>query len=211
MSNSLPLEDFEASVAPASGESAGPPSREQLEATERSAYERGYAAGWDDALRAEQEAQSHISAELARNLQDLGFTFHEARNHVMRAIEPFLEELLKKFLPKLAHGSVPGMVHEVLMPVVESGSDAPIDLTVPVGTKKLVDPFVASVKSAPVRVVEEPSLTDGQAILRSGIIESQVDLSEAIERITQARDDLYAQSRKSDPDGQLRQPQTNAL
>ena len=52
------------------------------------AYEQGYTAGWDDAAAAQTDDQSRIKADFARNLQSLGFTFQEARMHVLRAIHP---------------------------------------------------------------------------------------------------------------------------
>lgn len=210
MTSALSLEDFESATqhAPQAGSPAL--TDRDIEATEQTAYERGYAAGWDDAVKAEQDAQAHISAEMARNLQDLGFTFHEARTHVMRAIEPFLAELLTKFLPQLAHGAVPAMVHDVLMPLVEAQSDAPVDLSVPVGAAETVGPYLSAANAAPVRVVEEPSLTDGQAILRSGVIETRIDLAEAIAKIAQACEDLYSQTTRSKSDGQARERSANA-
>lgn len=211
MTGSLTLEEFGGS-RPAQGAGADRPmSRDDVDAAERAAYERGYAAGWDDAVKAEQETHAHISAELARNLQDLGFTFHEARMHVMHSIEPFLHELLAKFLPALAQEAVGPMVQEVLMPMVEEATDMPIDLAVPVGSADLVAPFVAEVTAVPVRVVEEPSLTDGQAILRSGRIETRIDLSEATERIIQAFQDLYAQTRRNEPNERPGRRETGAI
>ncbi len=36
-------------------------------------------AGWDDASAAQTDDQTRMKADLARNLQTLGFTYHEAR------------------------------------------------------------------------------------------------------------------------------------
>ena len=66
------------------------------------AYEQGYTAGWDDAAAAQTDDQSRIKADFARNLQSLGFTFQEARMHVLRAIHPLIQEIVSHLLPKIA-------------------------------------------------------------------------------------------------------------
>ena len=79
------LEEFANAGPHSAGAGGAGLTSDQADARAQASYETGYSAGWDDAVRAETEAHKRISAEFARNLQDLGFTFHEARAHVIPA------------------------------------------------------------------------------------------------------------------------------
>ena len=190
MAHAITLEDFTQSRA--SLEPGADLQRDEaLEAAERAAYEQGYSAGWDDAIRAEEETQTRISAELSRNLQDLGFTFHEARSHVMRAIEPLLRDLVAKFLPAVAAESLGALVLEQLLPLADQSADGPIDLMVPVGLSAKLEALLAGHTAIPVQIVEEPSLGEGQVLLRSGNLEKRIDLDDAISKVSDALSALY--------------------
>jgi hypothetical protein len=62
----------------------------------------GYRSGWDDCLAAEQDTRARVGAELASNLADLGFTYHEARAQLLAETEALLEAYLPQGLPRLA-------------------------------------------------------------------------------------------------------------
>ena len=66
------------------------------------AFEEGYRAGWDDAIKAQSDDRTRIS-EFAQNLQDLSFTYHEAYSHAINAMTPLLEDIVRSVLPKIAH------------------------------------------------------------------------------------------------------------
>ena len=67
-----------------------------IEEAKLAAYEQGYKAGWDDAAAAQSEDQTRIRVDLARNLQQLSFTHQEARAHILKAVEPLLEEMVNR-------------------------------------------------------------------------------------------------------------------
>ena len=81
------------------------------------AYETAYKAGWEDAASAQSEDQARIRADLARNLQQLSFTFQEARAHVLKAVEPLLEEMVNRLLPETARETLAPLVLEQVMPI----------------------------------------------------------------------------------------------
>jgi flagellar assembly protein FliH len=74
-----------------------------FEEAKLSAYDQGYRAGWDDAVQAQSSDQAQISAELARNLKSLSFTFAEARGHVLAAMQPLLADIVARLLPTISH------------------------------------------------------------------------------------------------------------
>jgi flagellar M-ring protein FliF len=77
------LEDFATLAGPAA-QAPSDPAPALADAERLAAYEQGYRAGWDDAVRAEAADQARIGAELARNLQEMSFSFHEARSRSSR-------------------------------------------------------------------------------------------------------------------------------
>lgn len=194
----LALEDFGAvrdarrpgaPTDPAPGDPGG--AQDALERARLAGYEDGYRAGWDDAARKEAEEQGRIGAEFARNLQDLGFTFHEARAHVMQALEPLLAEMIEKVLPGLVRETLGQSILEELLPLVAEAADAPIEIVVtPVGRAPL-EAMLGAAVSVPLRVVEEETLADGQVYLRTGKLERRIDMARVIERIGAAVRGLY--------------------
>ncbi|SMH43088.1 flagellar biosynthesis protein [Maritimibacter sp. HL-12] len=201
------LEDFAAGVdAPmegpgsAGGAIPGPanaPSNELVEASRLEGYEAGYQAGWDDALRAQAEEQGRIGAEFARNLQDLGFTFQEARSHVMHALEPLLSGMVEKVLPRLISETIGQTIIEELMPLAATAADAPIEVVVSPASLPVLHELLAKTISIPFELVEEPSLAEGQVFLRSGNLERHIDFTTAVDRIGAAINSLYELNEKA--------------
>ncbi|MGH1369721.1 MAG: flagellar biosynthesis protein [Maritimibacter sp.] len=172
-----------------------------LETERLSGYEAGYKEGWDDAIKAETEGQSRIGAEFARNLQDLGFTFHEARAHVMHALEPLLKSVVEKVLPRLVSETVGQTIVEELMPLAAEAADTPIQVIVSPASRPQIEAFLKASSSVPFDLVEEPSLADGQVYLRSGTTERQIDLTGAVERIGDSINALFELNEKAFQNG----------
>ena len=102
------LEDFDTgdrrprTVFQAGTESSSVSDQAALEAARVGGYEEGYKSGWDDAAKAaEGRIKGCWGPKLARNLRDLSFSYYEARDEVLGALEPFLEELLGTIFPEL--------------------------------------------------------------------------------------------------------------
>jgi flagellar biosynthesis/type III secretory pathway protein FliH len=180
---------------------AAVPDNDMLEKSRLEGYESGYQAGWDDAARSQAEDQSRIGAEFARNLQDLGFTFHEARAHVMHALEPLLTGIVEKVLPRLIAETIGQTIIEELLPLASTAADAPIEVVVSPDSRPVLETMLSQTTSIPVRVVEEATLAEGQVFLRSGKAERHIDLTGAVDRIGMAINDLYELNDKAFRDG----------
>jgi flagellar assembly protein FliH len=157
-----------------------------LEDERLSAFDKGYAAGWEDAAAAQSDDQARITAELARNLQALGFTFQEARSHVLRALEPLLTAIVGKLLPEMARDTLAPFVLETVMPLAEQGADAPVTLVLNPAARAPVEALLAQATGLPLQLVEEPTLGEGQVYVRLGDSETRVDLDQAIADIAAA-------------------------
>ncbi|MFE3836755.1 flagellar biosynthesis protein [Pseudogemmobacter sonorensis] len=161
-----------------------------IEEAKLAAYEQGFQAGWDDAVAAQSEDIARIRADLGRNLQALSFTYHEARAHVLGALEPLLIEVVGRILPETSRETLAPMVVERLMPLAEAGSDQPVTLVLnPVSraaVERLTEGLVADATGLPLRIEEEPSLGEGQAFLRLGAEEARIDLGRTTHEIATA-------------------------
>lgn len=157
-----------------------------FEEAKLTAYDQGYSAGWEDAASAQSEDRTRVQADLARNLQSLGFTYQEARMHVLRAIEPLLQQMVNRLLPALARETLAPVVLDVLMPLAEEMADAPVTLVLNPASRPAVEALLAQATGLPVTIVDEPSLGEGQAYLRLGASETHVDLDRATAEITAA-------------------------
>lgn len=155
------------------------------------AYEQGYTAGWDDAAAAQTDDQARIKADFARNLQSLGFTFQEARMHVLRAIHPLIQEIVSHLLPKIARESLASVALEALMPLVDQMADAQVTLVLNPVSRAAVEALLEQATGLPLIIIEEPTLGEGQVYLRLGDSETRIDLDRATADIATAVRDFF--------------------
>lgn len=167
-----------------------------LEEAKLASYDSGYVAGWEDAVAAQSGDQTRIGADIGRNLQALSFTYQEARSHVLRALEPLLEEIVGKLLPSLARETLGGIVLDTLMPMAEGLADAPVTLVLNPSARPSVEPLIAAATGLPILVEEETSLSEGQVYLRFAAAEALVDLDRASADIAAALRGFFDLSRK---------------
>lgn len=186
----LRLEQFDApdrgSAAP--GPQAG---AADLEEARLGAFEAGYKAGWDDASAALADAEAELQAEVGRNLQALSFTYHEARNHVLRALSPLLAEVAARLLPQIAHAALPALVAEALAPYAEIAAEAPVLIRLHPANRQRVEALVGVSPGLPLHVCEDADLPVGQIWLQLGETETRVDIEAALTTIRVAMDDFF--------------------
>ncbi len=175
--------------------------RAALEDEKLASYETGYKAGWDDASAAMTEDQTRIRAELARNLQTLSFTYHEARNHVLKAVEPLLLQIVGQLLPEIARETLAPFVLETLMPLAEGLGDAPVTLVINPAARASVEALLEQATGLPLAIEEEPTLGEGQVYIRLGTVETRVDLDKATAEIASAVRGFFDLPGKDRPNG----------
>ena len=206
MARLFQLEEFTRHAAPAEQQHpsetrpAGP-SPEEVEKIRLEGYEAGYKAGWDDAVQAEESEQNRIGAEFARNLQDLGFTFHEARSHVMNTLEPLLLGMVEKVLPELVSQTIGHSIVEELLPLASEVADTPIEVVIRPSCRPTLEPLLASTTAIPITLVDEPSLAEGQVFLRAGNLEKHLDFTGAIDQMGKSITDLFSLNERAFQNG----------
>lgn len=167
-----------------------------LEEIRMQAYEQGYTAGWDDAAAAQTDDQTRIKSDFARNLQSLGFTFQEARMHVLRAVQPLLQQIVSRLLPEMARETLASIALETLMPLADEMADAPVTVILNPASRPAVEALLEQATGLPLVVIEEPSLGEGQVYLRMGDNETRIDLDRATASIADAVRDFFDHTEK---------------
>ena len=172
-----------------------------MEEARLASYEQGYTAGWEDAVAAQNSEKCQMAADLAHNLQSLSFTYHEARVHVLRAIEPLLTEMVAQVLPDIAKAALTATVLKASMPLAESAADTPIKILFNPAARTAIEPLIEHANAPPLELVEEATLGEGQVFLQYGNSETRVDLDGAIVEIRAALQDFFTLTTKDTPHG----------
>jgi flagellar assembly protein FliH len=191
----LSLEDFNSWTEPKKPEETSF-SPKQLETEKSAAYEQGYSAGWDDAMKAEGEAQSRIGAEFERHLQEMSFTFHEARAHVIGSVRPVLEAMVETFLPDVLKDTLGFKIIEILEPLIEESADHPLTIIVSNGDAQVLEKHIDSSIGTVFRLEEQESLNDGQVFLKLGSNERKIDLADSVDQFRRSLDALMQTNEK---------------
>ncbi len=191
MSKPFPLEAFSKS-SPGHGTPARPlPTHEDVEAARLQAYDEGYKSGWDDAIRQASDEHAQIGEEFARNLRELGFTYHEARAHVIASMEPLVEAFIDALFPAFAADAIKHHITGLMHDHAEAASGQPMLLRVPPADAETLAQIMQSDAPFPLQIVEEPALAAGQVQLVMGKSEYRLDLADVVAATRSALEALH--------------------
>lgn len=160
------FDDAEGRGAPAG--TAGPAPAILAEDERLAAYEKGYAAGWEDAIAAQERDALRLREDLSHNLRDLAFTFQEARAHVLRSLEPLLRTMVDRVLPEVARAGFGAAVAAEALASAGTAATAPVEILVAPENVAAVGAALGDDPALPVRLVGDPMLAGGQARFRMG-------------------------------------------
>ena len=183
MPSPLRLEVFE---TPESVEGPSLLMPDQIEDLRLNAYERGYVAGWEDGGTQQDADAAARKLAIERQVEQLNFTYHEARGHVLKALAPLFEAIVGTLLPAVARASVVPLVIEQLLPLAHAAAEAPVTLRISRGSRAAFDAAMAGQMLPPLDIMETDDLADGQAEFAFGIAETRIDLTQAAARIQRA-------------------------
>lgn len=172
-----------------------------LEEQRLAAFETGYQAGWDDAVKAQTEGARLITADLAQNLQDLRFTYEEAHGAVMQALRPLLMEMTTKVLPRLAQESLGPRLAEMLHELARDQGRLSVEIaSSPDDAARLAHLFEAD-PAVEARLIVDDTLGSGQVYLRLAETEHEIDLAEVLAGIDSAIHGFFEQNQHQNPLG----------
>lgn len=157
-----------------------------LEDIRLASFEQGYSAGWDDAIAAQDREQHRIAGELARNLEDLSFTYQEAMTQFAASVEPVFSALVDLVLPDILRAATGPRIVELLTDAAREGAAGPAVLYAAPGDLPALHAVLERDLPVPVRVVEDAGLAPSQVRLGIGAGETELDaeaLQDAIRRL----------------------------
>ncbi|WP_170326328.1 ABC transporter ATP-binding protein [Ruegeria arenilitoris] len=159
-----------------------------LEEQRLAAFEQGYSAGWEDAVQAQEQSRGQVSAELAKSLEDMSFTYHEAVTRMTLSLEPMFQSLVQVVLPQTLDQGFAVRLVEQLVEMAREQIGQPMQIFVPTGRTDEVEALLPQDLSAPTRVIEDPSLEPAQARLQVGTSQREVDCSGLLASVAGAFD-----------------------
>lgn len=174
------LEDFGALGARTPGR---PMSEDMLEEYRLEAFENGYKSGWDDATHAHSESQASISAELAKNLRDLSFTYHEARDHLLGSLAPLFRGIVESLVPVLAEHSLASNVAQQLEEIARDRADCRVEIHLAPANREKLNAIIDPELPMDVSVTGDSTLGDGQARMVFGTEEREIDIADIVDTI----------------------------
>ncbi|TCP39092.1 flagellar biosynthesis protein [Rhodovulum marinum] len=195
----LNLEDFSArhvTEAPAA-RPAEPVETAETQDVRLNAFEDGYKAGWDDATAAETQGRERIAADFAKTLQEMSFSYHEARAHVLGALGPLLTAMVERVMPQLAAAGFARTVVETAMQLAEAQADRPVRMRVCPENRAALEDLVGADPGMPVVIVADDTLGPGQALVSAGEAEREIDIDGMLSAIQTALDEFLTTQKEA--------------
>ncbi len=137
----------------------------ELEEQRLAAFEKGYAAGWDDAVSADAQSRARLSEVLTQNLRDTVFSYHEAMAQMQRALIPLFDAISEQLLPGLIEAGLPMRLAPALQDIATDAMARPLVLSVPRGTETSISPLLPTEIGIEMVVEDDDTLTEGQVRL----------------------------------------------
>lgn len=158
-------------------------SEELIEEERAVSYEKGYSAGWDDAVTAKDKETAHISATLTSSLEDLNFTYKEAQAQLIESLDPMFKVLTSAVLPDTMAATFGHHIVDQMTDMAKTHTDQPMSIFVSPGEGSAVRSLLPDSFATPVQVQEDENLAPGQAYLRAGTSEREINSSGLVESI----------------------------
>ncbi len=156
------------------------------------AFEDGYSAGWSDAAKAYTEDRSHATMAIAATISDMAFTFQEAQSAMISALAPFIHKIVDTVLPEIARKSIGLRVCELLLSSVTDQPPYEVIVSGHANTLEAVRRALPEVMPLTIRLLADPTLVDGQVVLRIGSREQEVNLNDLLSRINTSISEFFA-------------------
>lgn len=165
-------------------------SSDELEDEKLQAFENGYQAGWDDAIKAQTNLDLSISSALATNLQEASFQYHEMRGQMTRRVREIVQGIIDAVLPDMAQQSLGGHIVQLIEGHTRTSLEQQVRLRVPVNAVQHIERLLPE---TPIEyeLVGDPSLSPDQAFLDLGDSHHAIDLGRVIKDVQTAVSDYF--------------------
>ena len=147
-------------------------------------YDAGYKAGWEDAEKRDEADARRLSEALLHSVQDLTFTLHEARVHVLKLVRPLVEAMISSLVPQVAEATLPMIVAEEVEKIAMDLAEEPLVLRICADDRIALERALSQAQATfRVKLVAEPSLVQGQVLISTESFEKRIDLDEVRTRV----------------------------
>jgi len=168
-----------------------------LEDERLAAFEKGYRAGWDDAVKSQAEDARRITEDLAQNLQDLTFTYEEAYAAVLNSLQPLLEQMVATILPQLSRNTLAPRLAEILQEKVRDHGRQTIVIAVAPSDLTRIETLIEALPDLEIALTQDNTLASGQIFLRFGETEEEINLDSVVRAIDHAISGFFEENRKA--------------
>ena len=171
-------------------------SQDALEDIKLESFERGYSAGWEDALKAQSGTRTESANSFIAGLQDISFGYHEARAGLIKAMQPVLTDIMAKLLPETAQVTLGAQVVEQLIEMLRKSADQPVRIEATKENLDALEELVEGAISPPFVCVPNSDLGPAQVIFQVGKEEREINLDQVISGISAAMAGFLQQMKK---------------
>lgn len=158
----------------------------QIEDLKLTAFEQGFAAGWEDAVKAHADGKAQSSEGVLEALRDANFSMHEARRSLIDSLAPLFAEISATLLPSMARAGLALHVAEQLKQMTIARLDQQVELEVSAEAVELVEDIVGRETDLNVAITPIDDAPIMTARLRVGGEERDIDMSQLVNDIEAA-------------------------
>ena len=158
-------------------------SEEELEDERLTAFEKGYGAGWDDALRSVEKNAAAMDETFRQRIEDLGFTYHEAHAAMVQEVSAIVTAVCNKTLPSISQNTLGAHISEMLTDLAKSAGEMPVHIVVHPEQAPILEAVVTSSSGFPITVKSDASMSLAQVEMRFSDHATLVDLGSVTDEI----------------------------
>lgn len=186
----LKLESFDADSAVPAGPHLAV---EDAESLRSSAFEDGYGAGWTDALEQMRGEDALRRAASDEALQAVAFGFHEARDGLESCFMDLASQFLLRLLPKLRSAALRQHLEVELQALATRHFSNRLEILCAPDCVTTIAEQVRALPQLDIALVEEPSFTDAQLLIRVDQTERVIDIDHVISTLDTALNEIPQQ------------------
>ncbi len=148
----------------------------EAEKLRETAFEQGYASGWQDALQQFRNEDALRRAAAEEAIQAVNFTYAEAHQALQSGFLALTQAMLQKVMPEAARRALPQCLRDELDALIARHTDLPLEILCASSVLKTLEPIVGAIPNRAIRLIVEPSFSEAQVALRLGECERIIDL-----------------------------------
>lgn len=155
----------------------------ELETEKLVAFESGYKSGWDDALSAQSQSNTSVGDEFAQSLQEISFSYHEARATLRKELCAAFKPVIAHLLPKMLQETFGQHVLEQIETLAQNTLERPIQITTSPQRMIALQALCEETLKEPFVITPDENVDDDDVYLRLGAAEHEVAFGPWLEEI----------------------------